>query len=92
MSLLVSLLCKNKVGFRVDRTIRILSTHPNFTNVPSSSSAGQPSLKTSVILKDIGTSADIESLKTLLADIKYRKVEVQPGCSLHVMSEVEVLL
>ena len=90
MSLLVSGICKNKYVFRLDRIrICLLSTHPNFTNCPSSSSSGQPSLKTSVIIKDIGTSATSDSLKAALTEINFRKIEVQPGCALHVISQAE---
>lgn len=59
---------------------RANGTHLNFTN---------PSTTTSVLLTRLPTTVVENELKTALADVKCRKIELEPGCSLHFASECE---
>ena len=54
-----------------------------------SSTSISPSTKTTVILKNIGNKATAESFKACVSGINFRRAEVQPGCSLHVVSETD---
>ena len=50
-----------------------------------------PSSKTTVLLKNVGLDSTLETLQNAItaAEIDHRKIEIQPGCSLHVESEAE---
>jgi len=48
-----------------------------------------PSTATSVLLSRLPTNIVENELKTALADVKCRKIELEPGCSLHFASECE---
>lgn len=48
-----------------------------------------PSVKTSVLLHRIPPTLTQALLKEKLEDVKIRKVELEPGCSIHVLNEAE---
>ena len=58
---------------------------------PLSLVAGEPSLTTTVVLKNISPSTTETSLKAGLSEINFRKVEIEPGCSIHVRNEAEAM-
>ena len=49
----------------------------------------EPSTKTTVILRNLDPSTTEASLKAALTEITCRKVEMEPGCSIHVRNEAE---
>lgn len=51
----------------------------------------EPSTTTTVIIKSLSASATETSLKAALADVvtNTRKVEMEPGCSIHVINEAQ---
>lgn len=51
-----------------------------------------PSTTTTVMIPNIGMKATSESFQKCLTDINFRKAEVQPGCSLHLLSEAEAVV
>ena len=57
-----------------------------FANVASLLS---PSQTTSVLLTNLPASVHETNLKLALKDIKCRKIEIEPGCSLHFLRESE---
>lgn len=56
-----------------------------------SSVAGEPSTTTTVVLKNISPTTTETSLKAGLSEINFRKVEIEPGCSIHVRNEAEAM-
>lgn len=51
--------------------------------------ATEPSTTTTVILKNLSPSLTETSLKAAIAEINCRKIEMEPGCSIHVKNEAE---
>lgn len=46
-----------------------------------------PSLKTSVLLRRLPLTLTEDQLKVKLQDVNVRKIELEPGCSIHVTNE-----
>ncbi len=55
----------------------------------NAASLSAPSQTTSVLLTNLPSSVDEANLKLALKDIKCRKIEIEPGCSLHFLREAE---
>ena len=62
----------------------LLASRRNLSHI-----AVEPSATTTVILKNLSPLTTETSLKAALVDIKCRKVEMEPGCSIHVRNEAE---
>jgi hypothetical protein len=75
----------------ISSKIRCLSSLGSLSSFASSDDivTNGPSLKTSVLLHRIPPSLTQDLLKEKLKDIKIRKVELEPGCSIHVFNEAE---
>eukprot|EP01038_Epipyxis_sp_PR26KG_P008526 gene8526-11526_t len=70
----------NKQLFRL-----LSSSSKTYTNLP-------PSNTTSVLLHRLPTCTTIEKLTNATLEVRAQRVELEPGCTLHVLSEVEALL
>jgi hypothetical protein len=52
-------------------------------------SSGGPSTTTTVILRNLSPSTTETSLKGAIGEIAHRKVEMEPGCAIHLQNEGE---
>lgn len=62
----------------------LLASKRTMTHIP-----GEPSTTTTVILKNLSPLLTETSLKAAIAEINCRKVEMEPGCAIHVKNEAE---
>ena len=76
--------------FGLQRKI-LVNLRPKFDLFSSSAS---PSCKTTVLLKNLASSVTLDKLSVLMKDIdiNHRKVEIEPGCSIHTIGEAEALV
>ena len=54
-----------------------------------STAMAEPSTKTTVILRNLNPSTTEASLKAAISEVSCRKVEMEPGCAIHVRNEAE---
>ncbi len=50
-----------------------------------------PSEKTTILLRKLPIQSTDSSLREALKEVKFRKMEIEPGCLIHVMNEAEAL-
>jgi hypothetical protein len=62
----------------------LLASKRSLSHIPS-----EPSTTTTVILKNLSPLLTESSLKAAIAEIKCRKVEMEPGCSIHLKNEAQ---
>jgi len=49
----------------------------------------RPSLTTTILLRNIGSSVTESALKDAVKDCKYRRLDLEPGCAIHVVSAAD---
>lgn len=57
-------------------------------NLSTKASKG-PSTTTTIQLRKLPSSLTETSLKTALGSLNYRKLELEPGCAIHLLNEAE---
>ena len=67
----------------------IKSKHSLMTVSRRTVSSVEPSTTTTLILKNLSAATTETSLKAAIGAIPTRKIELEPGCSIHVVNEAE---
>ena len=80
------------INYSLARNCLLLRERMPLLRIGCRLASSSPSSKTTVFIHDIGMKATSESFQKSLGEIDFRKAEVQPGCSLHVLSEMEAVV
>jgi hypothetical protein len=64
------------------------TTSRQLVNLSTNISTG-PSTTTTVQLRKLPSSLTETSLKTALGSLNYRKLELEPGCAIHLLNEAQ---